>query len=111
VRVARMGDWRGVCRIMVGKPEGRIPLGRSRRRWEDAYTNANVHLHASVTLVPEEHRETWANSRHVGTPGTNYLAPLQTYGLPTFLAQDKEWRTFLRARAQNGDSFPSNSFA
>ena len=35
VRVARIGDWRGVCRIIVGKPEGKIPLGRSRRRWED----------------------------------------------------------------------------
>ena len=30
--VARMGDWRGVCRIMVGKPEGKRPLGRPRLR-------------------------------------------------------------------------------
>ena len=33
--VARMGEGRGVYRILVGKPEGKIPLGRPRRRWED----------------------------------------------------------------------------
>ena len=30
-----MGDMRGVYRILVGKPEGKRPLGRHRRRWED----------------------------------------------------------------------------
>ena len=34
-RVARMGEGRGVYRILVGKPEGKRPLGRPRRRWED----------------------------------------------------------------------------
>ena len=29
------GDRRGVCRVLVGKPEGKRPLGRPRRRWED----------------------------------------------------------------------------
>ena len=33
--VARMGEERGVYRVLVGKPEGRGPLGRSRRRWMD----------------------------------------------------------------------------
>jgi len=33
--VARMGEGRGVYRVLVGKPEGKSPLGRSRRRWED----------------------------------------------------------------------------
>jgi hypothetical protein len=33
--VARMGEERGVYRIFVGKLEGKRPLGRSRRRWED----------------------------------------------------------------------------
>jgi len=33
--VARMGERRGVYGVLVGKPEGKIPLGRSRRRWED----------------------------------------------------------------------------
>jgi hypothetical protein len=33
--VARMGERRVVYRVLVGKPEGKRPLGRSRRRWED----------------------------------------------------------------------------
>jgi len=33
--VARMGQERGVYRVLVGKPEGKRPLGRPRRRWED----------------------------------------------------------------------------
>ena len=33
--VARMGESRGVYRVLVGKPEGKRPLGRSRRRRED----------------------------------------------------------------------------
>jgi len=33
--VARMGEERGVYRVLVGKLEGRRPLGRPRRRWVD----------------------------------------------------------------------------
>jgi hypothetical protein len=33
--VARMGEDIGVHRVLVGKPEGKRPLGRPRRRWED----------------------------------------------------------------------------
>ena len=33
--VASMGEGRGVYRILVGKLEGKRPLGRPRRRWED----------------------------------------------------------------------------
>jgi hypothetical protein len=33
--VARMGEERWVHRVLVGKPEGKRPLGRPRRRWED----------------------------------------------------------------------------
>jgi hypothetical protein len=33
--VARMGEVRGVYRVLVGKPEGNRPLGRPRRRWEN----------------------------------------------------------------------------
>ena len=33
--VARMGEDRGVYRVLVGKSEGKRPLGRPRRRWED----------------------------------------------------------------------------
>jgi hypothetical protein len=33
--VERMGEDRCVHRVLVGKPEGKRPLGRPRRRWED----------------------------------------------------------------------------
>jgi hypothetical protein len=33
--VARIRDGRGVNRVLVGRPEGKRPLGRPRRRWED----------------------------------------------------------------------------
>jgi hypothetical protein len=33
--VARMGEESGVHRVLVGKPEGKRPLGRPRRRWKD----------------------------------------------------------------------------
>ena len=33
--MAHMGEGRGVHRVLVGKPEGKRPLGRPRRRWED----------------------------------------------------------------------------
>jgi hypothetical protein len=31
----RMGERRGLYRDLLGKPEGKRPLGRTRRRWED----------------------------------------------------------------------------
>ena len=33
--VARMGEGRDVYRALVGKPEGKRPLGKARRNWED----------------------------------------------------------------------------
>jgi hypothetical protein len=36
--VARMGEGRGVYRVLVGRPSGKRPLGRPRRRWEDSIT-------------------------------------------------------------------------
>jgi transcription termination factor 2 len=33
--VARMGEDRGVYRVLVGRPQGKRPLGRPRRRWKD----------------------------------------------------------------------------
>jgi hypothetical protein len=36
-----MGEKRNVCRLLVGKPEGKRPLGRPRRRWID---NINMDL-------------------------------------------------------------------
>jgi hypothetical protein len=33
--VARIGEGKAVYRVLVGRPEGKRPLGRHRRRWED----------------------------------------------------------------------------
>jgi hypothetical protein len=33
--VARMEEGGGVYRVLVGRPEGKRPLGRPKRRWED----------------------------------------------------------------------------
>jgi hypothetical protein len=33
--IVRLREGRGVCRVLVCKPEGKRPLGRPRRRWED----------------------------------------------------------------------------
>ena len=33
--VVRIGSRRGVCKVLVGKPDGKRPLGLPRRRWED----------------------------------------------------------------------------
>jgi len=35
--MARMGEGRGVHRVLVWKPEGKRPLGRPRCRWEDNF--------------------------------------------------------------------------
>jgi len=37
-----MGGRRGVHRVLVGKPEGKRPIGRPRLRWED---NIKMYLH------------------------------------------------------------------
>ena len=39
--MARMGGERGVYRVVVGKPDGKRPLGRPRRRWVD---NIRIYL-------------------------------------------------------------------
>jgi hypothetical protein len=33
--VARMGEEKKLCKVLVGKPEGQRPLGKPRHRWED----------------------------------------------------------------------------
>jgi hypothetical protein len=44
--VARMGEGRGVYRILGGRTEGKRPLERSRRRWED-----NIKMHVREIVV------------------------------------------------------------
>jgi hypothetical protein len=44
--VARMGEGRGVYRVLVGRPEGKRPLGRTRRRWKD-----NIKMDLCETMI------------------------------------------------------------
>jgi len=39
--VAHIGKRRGLYRVLVGKPEGKRPLGRPRHRWEDYYNGSS----------------------------------------------------------------------
>jgi hypothetical protein len=39
-----MEEGRGVYRGLVGRPEGKRPLGRPRRRWEDNKDNIKINL-------------------------------------------------------------------
>jgi len=49
--VARMEERRGVYRVLVGKPEGRNPLGRPRCRWEDNINPLNAELNPICHLL------------------------------------------------------------
>jgi hypothetical protein len=58
--VARMGEGKGVHSVLVGKPEGKSPSGRPRRRWEDNVNtlrtgDANLRfLRFCITTVKDE---------------------------------------------------------
>ena len=58
--VARMGEVRGVHWFLVGKPEGKKPLWRPRRRWED-----NI----KVDLQEVDGVETGCNWLRIGSRG------------------------------------------
>jgi hypothetical protein len=70
--VARMGERRGAYRALVGKPEGRRPLWRPRRRWED---NIKMHLR-------EVGWEAWTGLiwLRIGTGGELLWTRLWTFG-------------------------------
>jgi len=56
-----MGEEREVYRVLVGKPEGKIPLGRPRRRWVD---NIRMDLHEVGCgymdwIVLAQYRDRW----------------------------------------------------
>jgi hypothetical protein len=46
-----MGERRGVYRVLVGKPEGKRPLGRPRRRWECNINPLNADLNPICHLL------------------------------------------------------------
>jgi hypothetical protein len=58
---ARIGEGRGVYRVLVGRPERKRPLGRPRHRWED---NIKVDL-----MEIEIDGENWIQLAQVGSSG------------------------------------------
>jgi len=71
--VARMGEERGFCRALVGKLEGKRPLGRPRRRWVN-----NIRMDLQEVGI-------WTGLDWTGLDWTG-------------LAQDRDrWRTFVSA--------------
>jgi len=64
VHVARMADRRVIYRVLVGKPEGKRPMGRPRHRWEDKF---KIDLHEVgcrgmdlIDLAQDRDRWWWA---------------------------------------------------
>jgi hypothetical protein len=57
--VARMGERRGAYRALVGKPEGRRPLGKPRRRWEDNIKMREVGWGGMDWINLAQDRDTW----------------------------------------------------
>jgi hypothetical protein len=59
--VARMGEGRGVYRVLVGRPEGKRPLGRPRHRWED-----NIKLDLREIMIDGAN---WIQLAQIGSNG------------------------------------------
>jgi hypothetical protein len=49
--VARIGEGRGVHRVLVGKPGGKTPLGRPRRRGEDNINTLRTGIFSSIFIT------------------------------------------------------------
>jgi hypothetical protein len=58
---AQKGEKRNVCRLLVGKPEGRRPLGRPRQRWADSIKMDLVEIEwGGVDWIGlAQHRDKW----------------------------------------------------
>ena len=59
--IARMGERRGLYRVLVGKPEGKRPLGRPRHRWEDniKIDNQEVECGGMDWIEMAQDRDSW----------------------------------------------------
>jgi len=67
--VVRMGEGRGVHMVLMGKPEGKRPLGRPRRRWED---NIKMGRGCGDWMELAQDRERW---RALVSTGMNFPVP------------------------------------
>ena len=57
--VARWDERGGACRVLVGKPEGKRPLGRPRRRWEDKMDLQKVGCGGMDCIDVAQDRDRW----------------------------------------------------
>jgi hypothetical protein len=59
--VARMGEGRVVYRVLIGRPEGKSPLGRPRRRWEDniKLDLREIEIDGANWIQPAQDRVQW----------------------------------------------------
>ena len=60
--VARMEEGRSAFKILTGKPTGKRPLGRPRRRWEDNITmdlEEEIDINAGNWVDSAQHRDYW----------------------------------------------------
>ncbi|KAJ4442251.1 hypothetical protein ANN_12117 [Periplaneta americana] len=80
--VARMGESRNAYRVLVGRPEGKRPLGRPRRRWED---NIKMDLREVgyddrdwINLAQD--RDRWRAYVRANEPSGSLKAICNTYG-------------------------------
>jgi hypothetical protein len=66
--VARMGEGRGVYRVLVGRPEGKRPLGRPRRMWEDNIKRdfREIGIDGANWILLAQERVQWRDFREHG---------------------------------------------
>jgi hypothetical protein len=58
--VARIWEKRGICRILVGRPEGSRPLGRLRHRWEGNIKMDLQEMEGGMDLIKRaQDRDSW----------------------------------------------------
>ena len=97
--VAHMGEGRGVYGVLVGKPEGRRPLGRPRRRWED---NIRMDLREMEWINVAQYRDkfSWDLIRPLGSLDETYKTS-SIAGWLTSNEQDGEVLAIPRGRLGN----------
>jgi hypothetical protein len=73
-----MGEGRGAHRVLVGRLEGKRPLGRPRRRWED-----NIKMDLQEVGGPRSLKRTCGG---IGGGGGDLFYPCEHDGIPTCIA-------------------------
>jgi ribosomal protein L37E len=86
--VARMGEKRNAYRLLVGKPEGKKPLGRPRRRWVD---NIRMDLGEVGPPLWSSGQSSWLQIRRPGFDSRHYQKK-KCSGSGTGCTQPREYK-------------------